>query len=131
MDQISAKAENIKSNIFRYCDQRCKKSGEFHGSDLVTDEVKSYIERLMKFIFGRLAHDCWGFDDLMGKTCPDKARAALFESGKYKGKKNAVAACQKMISVKVIMDLFNSIWKDCVAGSSGKEYVILISLLDD
>lgn len=97
----------------------------------MTDEVKSYIERLMKFIFGRLTHECWGFDDLLGKTCPDKTRAATFESGKYKGKKSAVEACQKMINVKVIMDLFNSIWKDCMAGSSGKEYVILISFLDD
>lgn len=120
MDQISAKAENIQGNIFRYCDQRCKKSGEFHGSDVVTNNMKSYIQRLIKFIFGRLDHDCWGVDDLIGKKCPDKSRATLFVSGKYKSKLSAVEACQNILSTKFIIETFNTIWENCLVGPPGK-----------
>lgn len=116
---MSAKAEGIKSSIFKYCDQRCKKSGEFHGADLATPEVKGYIEKLLYFIFGRLEFECWGFDDLLGAKCKKADRKALFE-GKYKSRKGAVQACQKMINVKIIMGMFNDVWSKCVAGSDGK-----------
>lgn len=121
MDMVSEKAESIKTNIFKYCDQRCKKSGEFHGKDLATPTFKDYIVRVLKLVFARMEHECWGLDDLLGKKCKDKARAAMFESGKYKSRKGAVTACQGNINVKVILKIFDDVWGKCVVGSDGKE----------
>lgn len=119
MDTVSDKAKNIKSNIFKYCDQRCKATKEFHASDLTTPEMHDFIVDTMEFVFGRMEAECWGLDDLLGEKCPDKTRATLFTTGKYKSRKAAVIACSKNISTKKIKEIFEEVWKKCV--KSNKE----------
>lgn len=113
MDIVSEKAESIKKNIFKYCDQRCKGSKEFHAKDLTTPEMKDYIKGIMGFVFGRMDSECWGLNDLHGKKCPDKTRAALFDT-KYKSRAGAVKACQSNINTNVIMGIFDEVWDKCV-----------------
>lgn len=125
MDKVSAKAEKIKKEIFRYCDERCKKSKEGKGSDLL--ELKAYIRGVIGFVFGAMHERCWGMGDMMRTKC----KAKTFMEGKYKSRANDVKNCQKKIDDKKILALYDQIWDKCVAGPAGKKWVVNLTLDTD